>query len=172
MDNLLQTLDALLQRFLDYLNTILRNLDLVREYLLRKLERLVQFIERIVRKARQFLRIIVSYVLIFVPPALGLLFSFGRSSAVLLIMTMLLVLLLAYAFITRRAVGTGPSLLGDRSAASFSSSTQTLAFLITVVVLIVTYSISRDMFIGVLMFIGEFAIVYLWRASNWESFRA
>lgn len=153
MDGLLEALDALLQRFLDFLNSILRIL-----------ERLVQLFEQIVRVVRQFLRIIFSYFLIFLPPALGLLFSIGRSSVTLLVMTMLLVLLLAYAFITRKA----GSLIDSTSRTGHSSSTKAFAFFLTLTVMIVTYSVSVDAFIGVLIFIGEFAIVYVLRAKNWK----
>ena len=154
MEGLLEALDALLQRFLDYLNSILRNL-----------ERILQFFERIARAVGKFFRIIFSYFLIFLPLALGLLFSIGRSSVTLLVMTILLFLLLTYAFVTKKA----GSLMDSGSRASYSSSTQAFAFFLTLIVMIVTYLISMDALIGVLLFIGEFTIVYLLRARNWNS---
>ena len=160
-NQIFRSLDAVLENLWRGLDRLIRNLEELRRYLLAKLNRFLEFLENLKLRLVALWRVLYPYVLIFVPPSIGIVLSLVLWSAPLAIMTVLLFLLLAYSF---RATS---SIQNIESASNFSidigPSTRVFGAVLAGLLLLMTALISIGLFLGFVLFLLEFLVIYLLR---------
>jgi len=174
MDDLLQAFNIALERLWRAVEKALDNLDQLRRFLIVKLELVLQFLERIRVLLKKFIWIIVRFGLIVAPPIAGLIIALAIGSIALFVMMIILSSLIAYAFFARQIHGdfSGEKFAKSTLNSSVAPATQVFAVAITAIAVIIAYLIDKGFFIGVLIFVAEFFVVFLLRREISESQRA
>jgi hypothetical protein len=169
---ILFVLQALYNRLTEKLDRALDKLDEVTKNLLRKYYRALDYLEKLFRILQRLLRVLLPIILLYVPPATGFLIAYfafktyPSDSIVVAVMSLILLFILIASFLSKAELASTEPIKTQAHLAvvaeldNYSFERKIIGTVIALIFLGVSAYLKIGLFIGILLYIFEVVVLY------------